>query len=39
MNCYKPWIGSSIHLEHLQRAAGGGIAVMGRLVNGPVRAN
>lgn len=35
----KPLIGRSNLLKHLKRAAGGGIAVMGRLANGPVRAN
>ena len=35
----KPLIRSSILLKHLQRAAGGGIAVMGKSENGPVRAS
>ncbi|MGN0131941.1 MAG: hypothetical protein ACI4AA_05840 [Lachnospiraceae bacterium] len=36
---WKPLIGRSTLSEHFQRAAGGVIAVMRRLANGPVRAN
>ena len=35
----KPMTGISNFSEHAQRAAGGGIAVMERRVNGPARAN
>ena len=38
-NNYKPLTGTSTFLEHAQRTADGGIAVMGRMGNGPVRAN
>ena len=35
----KPMNEKSIHLEEAQRAAGGGKAAFGRLVNGLARAN
>ena len=36
---YKPLTGTSTCLEHTQRAADGGIAVMEKAGNGPERAN
>jgi len=36
---YKPLNGTSTCLEHAQRAADGGIAVMERAGNGPARAS
>lgn len=35
----KPLTGTSTDLEHVQRAADGGIAAMGMMRNGPARAS